>query len=136
MDTTALHGIDIRIADLPGTALGQASGHTIWLDNNAAGWGWFVDPTPHKDSEFLTPGNRGEQHRMDLLTVLEHELGHLLGKEHEDTGVMVDALAAATRRTPSGTLTSAPSVSWFGGIGKKKDGRFAIWLGETGDESI
>ena len=31
VDTSALHGIDIRIADLGGTTLGLASGHTIWL---------------------------------------------------------------------------------------------------------
>ena len=29
-------------------------------DDNAAGWGWFVDPTPRDDSEFTTPGDLGE----------------------------------------------------------------------------
>ena len=101
MSTSALHSIDIRIADLPGATLGQASGHTIWLDNNAAGWGWFVDRTPRSDSEFTTPGNQGEQNRMDLLTVLEHEVGHLLGYDHEAGGVMQETLAAGTRLTPS-----------------------------------
>src|SRR5262249_51747497 len=40
VDTSALRGIDVRIADLGGLTLGQASGSTIWLDDNAAGWGW------------------------------------------------------------------------------------------------
>ena len=39
---------------------------------------------------------------MDLLTVLEHELGHLLGFDHEQTGVMEDTLAAGVRVVPSG----------------------------------
>jgi serine/threonine protein kinase len=36
---------------------------------HAAGWGWFVDPTPGHDSEFSTPGHQGEQARMDPLTL-------------------------------------------------------------------
>jgi hypothetical protein len=102
VDTSAFAGIDVRIADLGGTTLGLAAGHTIWLDDNAAGWGWFVDATPWDDSEFTTPGNQGEQNRMDLLTVLEHELGHLLGFDHQETGVMEDTLATGTRKTPTG----------------------------------
>src|SRR5262249_13341163 len=101
VDVSALSGIDVRIADLRGTTLGLASGHTIWLDADAAGWGWFVDPTPADDSEFTTPGNQGEQHRMDLLTALEHELGHLLGYRHTEAGLMDDALAAGARPTPA-----------------------------------
>ena len=58
---------------------------TLWLDDNAAGWGWFVDSTPGDDSEFTTPGNQGEQDRMDLLTALDHQLGHLLGRDHGET---------------------------------------------------
>jgi hypothetical protein len=54
VDTSILGAIDIRIADLGGTTLGLTSGNTIWLDDNAAGWGWFVDPTPSDDSEFTT----------------------------------------------------------------------------------
>src|SRR5262249_51113008 len=48
VDTSSLQGIDIRIGDLGGTTLGLAdeAHHAIWLDDDAAGWGWFVDPTP------------------------------------------------------------------------------------------
>jgi hypothetical protein len=31
---------------------------------------------------------------------LEHELGHLLGREHEATGVMAETLTAGTQLTP------------------------------------
>ena len=97
-----LGNLQIGIADLGGTTLGLASGHTIWLDDNAAGWGWFVDPTPADDSEFTTPGNQGEKNRMDLLTVIEHEMGHLVGLDHDDgkDDVMGVSLATGTRRMP------------------------------------
>jgi hypothetical protein len=96
-DTSILRGIDFRITNLGNTTLGLASGHTIWLDNNAAGWGWFVDRTPWRDSELIRRGNQGEQNRMDLLTVLEHEIGHLLGYDHESDSLMAETLAAGTR---------------------------------------
>jgi hypothetical protein len=27
----------------------------IWLGANAAGWGWFLDPTTRDDAELTTP---------------------------------------------------------------------------------
>jgi hypothetical protein len=112
VDTSALAGIDIRIADLGGATLGLADEvhHTIWVDDNAAGWGWFVDPTPWDDSEFTTPGNQGEQNRMDLLTVLDHELGHLLGFAHATTGVMEESVTPGTRRMPAPGLPADPAA--------------------------
>jgi hypothetical protein len=85
------------------------------MDQNAASWGWFVDSTPRSDAEFTTPANQGEQHRLDLLTVVMHEMGHVLGKEHEDTGVMIDILPAGTRRTPGSavSLSDWSGVDWF-----------------------
>jgi hypothetical protein len=93
---------DVRIADLPGAELGRAWDHTIWIDPTAAGWGWFVDPTPRDDSEFVRPGDQGEQGRMDLLTAVMHEMGHLLGFEHTDGGLMAESLAIGTRENPAG----------------------------------
>jgi hypothetical protein len=100
-DITSLADVSVQIADLGGTTLGLSSGNTIWLDANAAGWGWFVDATPNDDSEFTTRGDQGEQGKIDLLTVLMHEMGHLLGLGHSATGIMDDSLTTGTRLTPT-----------------------------------
>jgi hypothetical protein len=103
VDTSALHGISIRVTNLGGSTLGHAVGNTIWLDDNAAGWGWFVDRSPRNDFEFSAHGNQGERNRMDLLSVLMHEVGHLLGRDHTAStastpnDVMAETLTAGMR---------------------------------------
>ncbi len=91
--------ISVSLADLPDGQLGEAridavgadglpTAGTIVLDRNASGLGWFVDPTPLDHSEFSTTladtafraaADSLAAGRYDLLTVLLHEEGHLLG---------------------------------------------------------
>jgi hypothetical protein len=97
--------VRFAVADLPGAELGREEGGTITLDADAAGHGWFVDPTPADSSEFrrrladgalaATPGSAAYG-RMDLLTAVNHELGHRLGFDHGD-GLMGEELEAGTR---------------------------------------
>jgi hypothetical protein len=93
--------------DLGGTTLGMQSGETMYLDDDAAGYGWFIDATPLESLEFartaagdLVAAEGSEAAgKVDLLTVLTHELGHALGEGHSDdpTDVMFDALAVSQR---------------------------------------
>ncbi|HBL44118.1 MAG TPA: hypothetical protein DDZ90_12070, partial [Planctomycetaceae bacterium] len=103
-----LASVNIEVVDLSGTALGQVKSNTIYLDMNAAGYGWFVDETPWDHSEFqhdsnlsliALPGHEAEI-LVDLWTVIRHELGHLLAHEHVGDGIMEATLDLGTRKLP------------------------------------
>ena len=100
-----LGDIEFIVTDLPNNLLGLAAGHVVWIDRDAAGFGWFVDSTPDTDEEF-EPGGAASG-RMDLLTVLAHELRHLLGFEHDAAPghLMSETLALGTRLLPIGAVT-------------------------------
>jgi hypothetical protein len=100
--------VHLVIADLPDDLLGLASSstNTIWLDTDAAGYGWFVDATPEDDDEFGDEPDAAVADRMDALSVIFHELGHLQGLADVDALLhpddpMADMLAAGVRRTSS-----------------------------------
>jgi hypothetical protein len=106
--------VQVVIADLPGDLLGLASSstNTIWLDADAAGYGWFADATPWDDDEFDDEPAVGMADRMDALSVIFHELGHLLGLADMDALLhpddpMADVLAAGVRRTTAPTGVAA-----------------------------
>ena len=111
-------GIQVIITDLPGARLGEADGTTIYLDVNAAGHGWFVDSTPGDNSEFgqaggdtLTAGaGTGAQGRMDLLTVLLHEIGHVIGFEHDDGLAVMDESLIVGQRVLLAGAAAVPAL--------------------------
>ncbi len=112
MNLAEVPRVNVLIADLPAGQLGWASGHTITLDTNANGAGWFVDATPWEHSEFVGL-NASASGRVDLLTVMTHEIGHVLGFEHslDAQDVMAATLPVGTRRLPGlGQLETVPST--------------------------
>ncbi len=109
--------VQFVIGDLSGSYLGRAEADRIYLDVDAAGHGWFVDSTPALDEEFAPPLGRPWRtidpravDRMDLLTVVEHELGHVAGLadvDFVDGGLMSAKLGTSVRRTPGASERDA-----------------------------
>jgi hypothetical protein len=81
----ALGGLRIEVGNLPDDRLGATLGNWILVDSDAAGHGWSV-------------GSGDSAGRMDLLTVLTHEIGHALGFGDDDArhGVMDARLESGT----------------------------------------
>jgi hypothetical protein len=71
-------GVRVLLADLPTGLVAEVVDGVVLLDADAAGWGWHADPA--------SPVPTG---RMDLLSVVLHELGHVLGHEHDEGGAVM-----------------------------------------------
>jgi parallel beta-helix repeat protein len=100
-----LAAVGVEVGGLVGGVVAAADPQSgrVLLDASAAGHGWFVDPTPLQDEEFITgasgqlqeavPGGPTDG-RVDLLTALVQELGVAAGL---DGALLRSALAPSTR---------------------------------------
>ncbi|QDT41429.1 hypothetical protein Pan241w_14900 [Gimesia alba] len=96
----------VQVVNLNADTLGQAVAGTIYLDQNAAGYGWFVDTTPFDNSEFKNESeltlialpDSDAFGYIDLWTVINHEIYHLLGYNHEADGLMKNLLLPGIRK--------------------------------------
>jgi uncharacterized repeat protein (TIGR01451 family) len=111
----------LEIADLKSDKLALTTSTKIQLDGDAAGYGWFVDPTPQDDSKFALPIFDREFQadlesdafgHIDLLTVLMHAYGAVAGIEESkavDTmqaWLMKSWLPTGVRRVPNAGAAS------------------------------
>ena len=96
----ALSSVDVQVGNLPGDRLGLTLGNVIYIDSDAAGRGWQT---------------------MDLASVVMHELGHVLGFDHDDAGAIpvmngtLDAGAHYQLGTAGNTAASLGLAGFFTG---------------------
>ena len=126
----ALPATTFSVADLSGNTIGKegAPSH-ITIDVDAAGHGWFVDPTPSDNFEFthalnavgtdlLTDPTSAAAGHLDLLTTVSHEMGHVINLP--DSTATSDAhdlmyinLVDGERRLPSAADVAQANAATF-----------------------
>ncbi|MCB9929003.1 MAG: hypothetical protein H6844_06280 [Alphaproteobacteria bacterium] len=89
-DLAALADVKLEVVDLEGSTLARAQEDedVIQVDLNAAGAGWYIDSDPSTTEAF---------EGVDLITVLRHEIGHLLGYEHNEILLMAAEIDTGVR---------------------------------------
>jgi VCBS repeat-containing protein len=110
-----LRGIQFNVADLDGIYLGESDDDHIQIDRNAGGKGWFTGADSSSDLLFsravastrrYTDPLSAPAGHLDLLTAIEHEMGHKLGlsdsyNEKDRDSLMYGYLTVGERRLPA-----------------------------------
>jgi hypothetical protein len=107
MDTHALTNLQWRITNLPENVLGLTNTQQgiVWIDQNAAGHGWFLDSTPKSDLTFFRPISPEE-----LQALVDHVtrayLDEIVNKENHQKRARLDTLTSgeAERLIDSGVI--------------------------------
>ena len=138
----ALADAQFNVGNLPDDRLGVTIGHQVTIDSNAAGYGWSLDLS-----------GRPQSGRMDLVSVVAHEMGNVMGVAeygHETASITSPTLRPGVRLQPYGwqqeeggaASTAVPSrerpdigwdgraelAAWLGG--RDGSGLASAWLGE------
>jgi Ca2+-binding RTX toxin-like protein len=97
--TQALAGTTYEVSELPDWYLGVFDGAGVTIDSDAAGYNWYLDATPFDDGDDVIGS------RVDLLTTVMHEMGHVLGlgdiyDSTKSDSLMYGFLSPGERRTP------------------------------------
>ncbi|MFH7767640.1 tandem-95 repeat protein [Acinetobacter sp. BSP-28] len=118
-----LDQISIQLGTLKDNIVAITEDTHITVSLNAAGWGWFVDATPNLNEEFnlgstnynfdAKSGSEADN-KIDLLTVLIHEIGNVLGVSHRTADdVMSLNINEGQRRLPN--ANDAKYLAWLSG---------------------
>jgi hypothetical protein len=51
-NVSALSQVQFHVADLPGSLLGWTYQQNVWIDQNAARYGWYIDVSPGSSTAF------------------------------------------------------------------------------------
>ena len=111
-DVRKLANVTIQVGNLGTSILGLEAAGVIMINQTAAGFNWYVGAGTSSGQAFGLAGPAGESlagpgspaaNDVDLLTVLEHELGHVIGLADNDlAGDLMDiTLGLGVRRAPA-----------------------------------